>query len=103
MLNPFVFSSFQCTPIARLSRAIYEQICSCLAGTQFDDCMTCLANIDFVLVCTNYQNLTSLLMFLSFNISVYVSFPCFISFHPTFHHIGSAEPPWIATQRVQPY
>ena len=76
---PFLHPS---VPIARLGRAISHQIFSCLAGAQFADCMTCLTNIHFLLVCTDYKNFASLLIFLSLNMSVYASFPCFISLQP---------------------
>ena len=62
--------------IARLSRAI-QHIFRRLAGTQYTDSITCLANTHFVLVCTNYPNFASLLTFMSLNISVCVSFPMF--------------------------
>ena len=77
---PFLHPS---VPIARLGRAIRHQIFSCLAGAQFADCMTCLTNMHFLLVCTDYHNFASLLIFLSLNMSVYVSFLCFTSFHPS--------------------
>ena len=53
--------------IARLIRAIHQHIFSRLAGTQYTDCITCLANTHFVLVCTNYPNFTSLHIFLHLN------------------------------------
>ena len=76
---PFLHPS---VPIARLGRAIRHQIFSCLAGAQFADCMTWLTNMHFLLVCIDYQNFASLLIFLSLNMSVYASFPCFISLQP---------------------
>ena len=68
--------------MARLSRAIHQQIFSRLASTQFTDCMTCPTDTHFLLVCTDYHNFASLLIFLSLNMSVYASFPCLISLHP---------------------
>ena len=68
--------------MARLSRAIHQQIFSCLASKQFADCMTCPTDTHFLLVCTDYHNFDSLLIFLSLNMSVYASFPCLISLHP---------------------
>ena len=76
-----LFSIYLCPH--RLSRATHQHIFSCLAGAQFADCITCLANTYFVLVCTGYYIFASLLIFLSLNMSVYVSFLCFTSFHPS--------------------
>ena len=76
-----LFSVYFCPH--RLSRATYQHIFSRLVGAQFADCITCLANTYFVLVCTGYYIFASLLIFLSLNMSVYVSFLCFTSFHPS--------------------
>ena len=76
-----LFSIYLCPH--RLSRATHQHIFSCLAGAQFADCITCLANTYFVLVCTGYYIFASFFKFLSLNMSVYVSFLCFTSFHPS--------------------
>ena len=103
VLHPFAFSPSQCAPIARLSRAIHQHILSHLAGAQFTDCITCPSNTHFVLICTDYHNFTRLLIFFSLNMSVYVSFPMFHIFPFQCATIGSAERPWTATQKGQPY
>ena len=87
----------------RLSRAIYQPIFSRLAGTQFADCITYLANTHFVLVCTNYPNFASLLIFSGLNMSVYVLFPMFHILPSQRAHIGPAERTWATTQKSQPY
>ena len=50
----------------RLSKAIHQHIFSHLAGTLFADCITCLANTNFVLVCTDYHIFASLIILLNF-------------------------------------
>ena len=92
-----LFSVYLCPH--RLSRATYQHIFSRLVGAQFADCITCLANTYFVLVCTGYYIFASLLIFLSLNMSVYVSFLLFHIFPSQCAPIGSLERPWTTTQK----
>ena len=46
----------------RLSRAIYQHMFSCLASTQFADCIIYFTNRNFVLVCTGYYIFASLII-----------------------------------------
>ena len=90
----------------RLNSAIHQHIFSHLVSTQFADCITYLPNTYFVLVCTGCYIFTSLLKFLSLNMSLYVSFPCFtylLSFYPSVTPLGSAEQSWTTTQNGRPY
>ena len=89
--------------IVRLSRAIHQHIFSRPAGTQYTDCITYLAITHFVLVCTNYPNFASLLIFSGLNMSVYVLFPMFHILPSQRAHIGPAERTWATTQKSQPY
>ena len=101
VLHPFVFSPSQCALISRLSRAIHRHIFSPLVATQFTDCITCLANTHFVLVCTDYHNFAILLIFL-ISTCLYM-FHSYVSIFPSqCAPIGPAERPWTTTQKGHP-
>ena len=88
--------------IARLNRAIHLHIFSRLTGAQYTDCIACCTSTHFVLVCTTIT-ISPLLVFLSFNMPVYVSFLIFHIFPSQCALIGSAKQPWTATEKGQPY
>ena len=61
MYHPFcLFFIANCSQ--RLNRAIHQYIFSNLASARFADCNTCLANTNFVLVCTDNRIFTSFLI-----------------------------------------
>ena len=89
-------------PLARLSRVI-QHIFSRLAGAQYSDCITYLANTHFVWVCTNHPNFASLFIFMILNMSVCALFPMLHVFPSQHVPIHPAEWPWTTILKGQPY
>ena len=103
----------------RLSRAIHQHIFSCLAGTQFADCITYLTYTYFVLVCTDYY-IFAILLIIYFCVWTclymfrsHVSLICYLSTPVCSHRLnrvtmdrhpkGSALLSWPAKSNLSPH
>ena len=90
----------------KLSRAIYQHIFSRLTIAQFADCITCLADTNFVLVCSDYYIFGGLLIlyfWIWLFLNVFHSHILLFAIFPSkCAPIGSAEQPWTATQKDHP-